>query len=172
MTAVIPSPWPDAEMLRFQETFIYGPEAFLVDEVLSADAEAKVLEATFDTTRPLPISAAQRGDPARHPRHVSGPELMLATGSLGCLHAFFFHGCHWDAGWVGFGSRVHRIDFREIAYIGPPLHLRSEETRTRVGPKRVMLRLAFSFSQGGREVYRGDQSALFVHEPTFEAPGA
>ena len=38
-----------------------------------------------------------------------------------------------------------------------------EETRSRVGAKRAMLRYSFTFSQEGREVYRGDQSALFVH---------
>ncbi len=164
MADVIPSPWPDAEMERFQRTFIYAPPAFLVDEITRADADARVLEGRMATTRPLPISAEQRGDPTRHPRHVSGPELLLITGSLGCLHAFFFHGCHWDEGWVGFGSRVYRADFRELARIGPPLHLRSEETRSRVGPKRVMIRYQFTFTQDGRDVYRGDQSALFVRD--------
>lgn len=162
MTAPFPSPWPDAELSRFVETFIYSPRAFLVSEVLTADAEAGVMTGRMDTTRYLPIAAEQRGDPKLHPRHVSAPELMLATGNLGCLHAYFFHGCRWDAGWVGFGSRAHRIDFRDIAYIGPPVELRSEETRKRIGPKRVVLRYDFEFTQQGRVVYRGDQSAIFV----------
>ena len=163
MTDLIPSPWLDEQMARFLRTFIYSPAAFLVDEVTSADPENKVLEGRMETTRYLPISEEQRGDPVSHPRHVSGPELLLITGSLGCLHASFFHGCWWDEGWVGFGSRVYRADFRDLARIGPPLHLRSEETRSRVGTKRVMLRYSFTFTQEGREVYRGDQSALFVH---------
>ena len=167
MSDLIPSPWPDAEMARFLATFLYSPAAFLVDEVLTADHESKVMTARMDTTRWLPIAAEQRGDPRAHPRHVSGPELLLVTGSLGCLHAYFFHGCKWDEGWVGFGSRVHRADFRDLTRIGPPLELRSEETRSRVSGKRAMLRYSFTFTQEGREVYRGDQSAMFVHGVEF-----
>ena len=157
-----PSPWPDADVARFVDTFIYSPRAFLVSEVLTADPEAGRMTARMDTTRYLPFSAEQRGDPVLHPRHVSAPELMMITGNLGCLHAYFFYGCRWDAGWVGFGSRAHRIDFKDIAHIGPSLDLESVETRKRVGASRVMLRYDFTFTQGGRVVYRGDQSAIFV----------
>ena len=39
----------------------------------------------------------------------------MLTGTLGCLHAFLFHGCHWDEGWSGFGNRIHRADFKKLA---------------------------------------------------------
>ena len=48
--------------------------------------------------------------------------------------------------------------------IGPPTQLESRETRTRVGPTRVVLRYAFEFWQEGETVYVGDQSAMFVKE--------
>jgi len=163
LARTIPGPFPEAEMQRFLDTFLYREEAFLVDEVLRMDAEERCIEAVLDTTRPLPFAAAQRVD-ENHPAHVSGPELLMATGSLGCMHAWFFHGCRWDEGWAGFGNRIHRADFKRLASIGPPLELASRETRTRVGPRRVVLRYDFRFRQEGKLVYAGDQSAMFVKQ--------
>jgi hypothetical protein len=150
------------EIERFVATFLYSSEAFLVDEVTAVDLEHGVVEARMDTTRPLPVSRFQTGDPLLHPRHVSAPDLLLLTGNLGCLHAYFLHGCRWDEGWVGFGNRIHRADFKRLVAIGPPLFLQSRETRVRQGPKRVVLRYEFRFSQEGQLAYFGDQSAMFV----------
>lgn len=161
MARTIPGPYDPAEMRRFLDSFLYREEAFFVDEVRRLDREKHAIEAVLDTTRPLPFAAAQRVD-ERHPAHVSAPELLMATGSLGCMHAWFFHGCRWDEGWAGFGNRIHRADFRRLALIGPPLRLESNETRTRVGPKRVVIRYEFHFWQGDALVYHGDQSAMFV----------
>ena len=163
MTRHIPGPQDPEAMRRFLETFLYEEDAFLVDEILVLDAEGRAVEARLDTTRHLPFAAQQRTD-ARHPAHVSAGELLMATGSLGCLHAWFFHGCRWDEGWAGFGSRIHRADFRRLARIGPPLHLTSREIRSRVGPRRVVLRCAFAFFQEGEAVYAGDQTAMFVKD--------
>jgi hypothetical protein len=150
-------------MKRFLDTFLYRESAVLVDEILRLDAEEGVIEARLDTRRPLPFASAQRNDP-RHPAHVSAPELIMATGSLGCLHAFFFHGCRWDEGWSAFGSRIHRADFKELARIGAPLRLCSRETRARVGPRRVVLRFEFRFWQEETLVYVGDQTAMFLKD--------
>ena len=163
MTRTIPGPYEPAKMRQFLDTFLYEEEAFLVDEVLTMDAESGAIEAVMDTKRSLPLSQLQRTD-ARHPAHVSAAELLMATGSLGCLHAWFFHGCHWHEGWAGFGNRIHRADFKALAQIGPPLHMRSQETRKRVGPRRVVLRYDFVFRQGETIVYQGDQTAMFVRE--------
>jgi hypothetical protein len=159
----IPGPIDPQEMRRFLDSFMYREAAFLVDEVISLDAEDHRIEALMDTTRPLPFAAEQRTD-SNHPAHVAAGELLMATGSLGCLHAWFFHGCRWDEGWAGFGNRIHRADFKELARIGPPLRLESRETRSRVKPRRVVLRYEFRFWQGERLVYLGDQSAMFVKE--------
>jgi hypothetical protein len=152
---------PPSELQHFLDTFLYTEEAFLIDEILSLDVNTSSIEATLDTTRPLPFARAQRTG-GHHPAHVSAPELLMVTGSLGCLHAWFFHGVRWDEDWAGFGNRVHRADFKRLARIGPPIHLASRETRTRVGAARVVLRYDFEFRQEGELVYVGDQSAMFV----------
>ena len=132
MARTIPGPIDAAEMARFLETFLYREEAFLIDEIVSVDAEARAIHARLDTERPLPFAVLQRTHDG-HPAHVAAGEILMATGSLGCLHAWCFHGCRWDEGWAGFGNRIHRADFKEIVRRGPPLELRSRETRTRVG---------------------------------------
>jgi len=152
---------PPADLQHFLDTFLYTEDAFLIDEILSLDAESLKIEAVLDSTRSLPFARAQRTG-GHHPAHVSGAELLMVTGSLGCLHAWFFHGVRWDEDWAGFGNRVHRADFKRLARIGPPIHLESRETRTRVGPTRVVLRYDFEFRQGDEVVYVGDQSAMFV----------
>ena len=166
--SIRPGPIDPAEMRHFLDTFLYSEEAFLVDEIVSLDREKKAIEARLDTTRSLPLSAAQRTG-RHHPAHVSAAELLMATGSLGCLHAWFFHGCRWDEGWSGFGNRIHRADFKNLAAIGPPLRLVSEETRTRVGRQRVVIRYEFHFWQGDALVYYGDQTAMFFKEKALES---
>src|SRR6516225_5058470 len=141
------------EIDDFVATFLYSSEAFLVDEVTSVDREQGVVEARMDTTRALPVSRFQTGDALVHPRHVSAPYLLLLTGNLGCLPAYFLHQCRWDEGWVGFGNRIHRADFKRRVTIVPPLLLHSRETRVRQGPKRVVLRYEFRFRQEGELAY-------------------
>lgn len=158
---------PPAELEHFLDTFLYSPEAVLLDEITLLDREQARIEALLETTRTLPFSACQRAGP-NHPRHVSGAELVMTTGSLGCLHAYFFHGCRWDEGWAGFGNRIHRADFKRLAKIGPPIVLESRETRTRVGPSRIVLRYSFEFRQAGEPVYVGDQSAMFVKDRSLD----
>lgn len=170
-------PIPAAQMQHFLDTFLYGPEAFLIDEIVRVDRAVGEIEARLDTRRALPYSDAQRVRP-EHPAHVSAAELLMATASLGCLHAWLFHGCHWDRGWTGFGNRIHRADFRSLVRRGPPLTLLSRETRRRVGARRVMLRIEFRFEQEGTLAYQGDQSAIFrlglpgeAAEPEKAEPG-
>lgn len=158
---------PD-RLQHFVDTFLYTSEALFVDAITRVDPEACALEAILDTTRPLPLARCQRTSP-QHPAHVSAAELLMATGGLGCLHAFLFHGCRWDEGWAGFGNRIHRADFKRLATIGPPIVLESSETRTRVGSRRIVIRYAFRFLQEGQVVYTGDQSAMFVKDVALGA---
>ncbi len=168
MARDLPGPYDPQEIRHFLDTFMYHDEAFLVDEVLELDTERRAVEALLHTTRDLAYTRRQRVGPG-HPAHVAGGDLLMVTASLGCLHAWFFHGCRWDAGWTGFGNRIHRADFRELARIGPPLELRSRETGSRVGPRRVVIRYEFDFRQGERLIYYGDQSAMFVKD-NFVSP--
>ena len=152
-----------ADIRHFLDTFLYDEEAFFIDEIMSVDPEARRIEARMDTTRPLPLSRHQRTGPG-HPAHVAAAEMLAVTGSLGCLHAWLFHGCRWDEGWSGFGNRIHRADFKSLARLGPPLDLSSVETKTRVGEKRVVIRYEFRFVQDETLVYAGDQSAMFFRD--------
>jgi len=152
-----------AELQRFLDTFLYTEEAVLIDEITRIDPETTRIEAILDSRRALPFTRCQRVS-ERHPAHVSAAELLMVTGNLGCLHAWLFHGCRWDEGWSGFGNRIHRADFKRLARVGPPIHLESRETRTRVRPSRIVIRYEFRFLQDGELVYLGDQSAMFVKD--------
>ena len=156
---------PDPEELRlFLDTYLYREGGFLIDEITDLRREERRIQASMDTRKPLHYSALQRTT-AHHPAHVSAAEILTLTGNLGCLHAWFFHGCRWDEGWTGFGNRIHRADFKELARIGPPLELESRELRTRAGERRVVIRYEFRFAQEGRLVYLGDQTAMFLRAP-------
>jgi len=47
--------------------------------------------------------------------------------------------------------------------------MHSREIRSRVGPRRVVIRYEFRFSQEDRLVYFGDQSAMFVKDLGLDA---
>ena len=163
----VPGPYAPEEMQEFLDTFLYKPDAFLIDEVHQMDPDERLIKASLDTCRPLPFRLSQRTD-SHHPAHVAAAEILQATGSLGCMHAWFFHGCRWREGWAGFGNRIHRADFKTLAHVGPPLRMQSRETRTRVGKRRIVIRFEFRFQQEERIVYVGDQSAMFVRDYDLE----
>ena len=149
------------EMQRFRESFLYDEGALLVDEIVRMDPDERAIDAILDTTRSLPYADLQRVTDL-HPAHVSGPDLIMVTVNLGCMHAWFFHGCRWDEGWVGFGNRIHNAEFRQLIRRGPPLRLESRELRSRRGPRRVMIRYKFRFLQEDEVVYASEQTAMFV----------
>lgn len=163
MSLDIPGPYEPAEMRRFLDTFMYDEGGFLIDEVLRLDRDAREMEALLDTTRTLPLTSHQRVHPG-HPTHVCGGDVIMVTACLGCLHAWFFHGVRWDEGWTGFGNRIHRGNFKRLAQVGPSLELKSRETNARIGPRRMVFRYEFEFTQGDELIYHGDQSAMFVKD--------
>lgn len=151
----------EQELQRFRETFLYRDPAIFFDEVRHVDHDSRTIESVLFTDRSFPLTAAQRTGP-HHPAHISAGELVMATGSVGCLHAWYFHGCDWEQGWAGYGGIIHKAEFRSLAYLGPELVLRSREVRTRVGRDRVVLRFDFRILQEDRAVYVGDHTAFFV----------
>ncbi len=161
MARDIPGPYDPHEMRLFLDTFHYAEEAFLIDEITELDVRRREVRARMDTNRFLPFAQYQRVRPG-HPGHVSGSEIIMATANLGCLHAWFFHGCRWSEGWVAFGTRIQKAEFKNLALVGPPLELRSREVRSRVGQNRITIRFEFEFSQEGGTVYFGDQTATLL----------
>lgn len=160
-----------ADGARLLATMPYHPRAFLIDEVIEVDREAKRVRARLDTTKELELASLQRGDPAIHPRHVPAPVLLQLTGMMGMLSGYFVHDLRFDEEWIGFGSRIHRADFKRLALLGPPLDLESIETRARVGADRQIVRYEFRFAQEGRLCYFGDQTATWLRGRTFEDAG-
>ena len=157
----IPGPQDPSEMEEFLSTFLYDDASFLIDEIVSLDRARSEIVARLDTTRPFPYVTHQRSGPG-HPAHLSVGELIMATAHMGSLHGWFYHGLRWADGWVGYGNRIHRADFKALALIGPSLTLRSREIASRRGAQRIVARFEFEFSQNGQMVYYGDQTAMFL----------
>jgi len=163
---VVAFPAALAEQARhFLSTTPYDPRALLVGAVLAVEPSPGRVLARMDTTQPLPFVDAQRGPPEVHPRHVNGGVMVHMTGMLGLLHAYFVLGLRFDQGWIGFGGRIHRAEFRALARVGPPLDLELRETRRREGADRCVVRYDFIFSQGDVRCYVGDQTATWLRGP-------
>jgi hypothetical protein len=167
--ATIKNPWGD-EMNRFLDGYFYAPEAFLLDEIVLADAEAGVIEAKSSAGSKWLVSPYQRGEEKTHPRHISAADLLMLTASLGSLHAYFFHRCFWHEGWVGFGNRIEKAQFHALALISKPLSMRSKEVRVRRRGKRTLLEFEFEFSQGGEIIYTSRQMAMFLKQKSQTGP--
>lgn len=157
-------PWDPQDFGRFVEHYFYAPEALLIDEVLRADPETNTIKARCPANNRWLVAPYQRGDEKWHPRHVSGADLLMLTGVLGSLHAYFFHGCRWHEGWVGFGNRIEEAEFKALAHTNLPLDLKSTEVRARRGDRRALLEYQFEFSQEGRPVYTSRQTAMFLKQ--------
>ena len=161
----IKSPW-DQEMDRFLDGYFYAPEAFLLDEIISARADDGVIEAKSNVGTQWLVAPYQKGNEVTHPRHISAADLLMLTASLGSLHAYFFHRCLWHEGWVGFGNRIEKAQYHALAMITKPLDLRSKEVRVRRGEKRTLLEFEFEFSQESKVVYTSRQTAMFLRQPS------
>ena len=156
------------EASHFVATLPYDPQSFLIDEVTEIDATTRRVDARVHTTKPIPLVDMQRGEAAHHPRHVNGGVLVHLTGMLGLVHAYFLNGLRFDDGWIGFGSRIHRADFKRLVKIGPSLELTSVQTKLRAGADRQVVRYEFRFSQEGALCYFGDQTAIWLRGRSFD----
>jgi hypothetical protein len=61
----VTGPFEPEELARFLASLLYEPEAFLIDEVVRLDPQAHAVEASTDTTRPLPYTDLQRPSEGR-----------------------------------------------------------------------------------------------------------
>lgn len=140
----------------------YGPGGLLIDAILEIDRERSLVRARMPTHDDLPLTREQRAHPLRHPRHVSGGLMVHMTGMVGFVHAYYVFGLRHAEGWIGYGGRIHSAKFRALAPPGEPLELECAATRVRRGPTRIVARYDLRFRQGGKLVYEGDQTAMWI----------
>jgi hypothetical protein len=146
---------------EFLEDCFYGPDAVLIDEILSVDRELGVVRARMPTDDRMPLTRDQRGDPRLHPRHVAGALLVHATGILGFVHAYYVLDLRHADGWVGFGTHIHSARFRALCTIGEPLIAECRQLSVRRLVGNLFARYAFRFTQGENVVYESEQSAVW-----------
>ena len=151
---------------RFEQAFLddlpYDPEVLFFDELLDLDREKNLVRCRMPTDRPLPLPTSQRAHPLRHPSHVAGAVMVHATGMLGFVHAYYLLGLRHHAGWVGYGTHIHRVVFRKLVTPGEPIDATCIATRVRAGRSRYVVRYSFDFRHQGDVCYEGDQSAVWM----------
>ncbi|HEV8324711.1 MAG TPA: hotdog fold domain-containing protein [Myxococcota bacterium] len=146
----------------FLEDCPYAPGGLLLGEVLEVDAAQGRIRVRWPTHDDLPITREQRTDPVRHPRHVSGGLMVRVTGMVGYAHAYYLLGLRHAAGWIGYGVRIHSARFHALAPPGEPIDIECTATQLRRGTDRILGRYRFAFTQSGKLVYEGDQTALWL----------
>ena len=117
----------------------------------------------------LPITRDQRVHPVKHPRHVLGGLMVHMTGVLGLVHAYYVLDLRHRDGWIGYGVRIHSAKFAALAPPGEPLILEGRMTQARRGSKRILARYELVFTQRGKTVYQGEQSAMWIRVEEGEA---
>lgn len=143
----------------------YAPDGLLLDEVVAVDRDAGRVVARMLTHEDLPLTRAQRAHPVFHPRHVSGGLMVHMTGMMGFVHAYYVLDLRHAAGWIGYGGRIHSARFKALAEPGAPLLLECTQKQLRRTEKQVLARYDFAFTQEGKLVYEGDQTALWMKIP-------
>ncbi len=149
----------DAEFLA---DLPYDPSVLLLDRLLEVDVEAQRVRCRMPTDRPIPFMDSQRAHEQRHPRHVAGAAMIHATGMLGFVHAYYLLGLRHNAGWIGYGTHIHKAVFRKLVPPGAPIECSCTATKQRLGRKRHLIRYAFEFLHEGQRCYEGDQTAVWM----------
>jgi hypothetical protein len=139
----------------------YGPEGLMIDDVLEIDVEKSMVRVRMPTHEQLPITSTQRAHPVLHPRHVSGGLMVHMTGMVGFVHAYYVLGLRHHDGWIGYGVKIHHARFHSLAHVNAPLELKGWATTVRRGDSKILARYSFEFTQEGRLVYEGDQTAMW-----------
>ncbi|MBX3274838.1 MAG: hypothetical protein KF729_31530 [Sandaracinaceae bacterium] len=147
---------------EFLKECFYLPEGLLIDEILDVDVDASRIRVRMPTHDGLPLTNAQRVHPVLHPRHVSGGLMIHMTGVAGMVHAYYVLGLRHSEGWVGYGGAIHRGRFKNLAPPGEPIEIACTATYVRRREKTIMARYDLEFTQAGREVYFGDQTAMWL----------
>lgn len=146
----------------FVEECFYLPEGLLIDEILEVDREASSVRVRMPTHDDLPITNLQKVHPKLHPRHVSGGLLVHMTGVAGMVHAYYVFDLRHSDGWVGYGGAIHKARFKNLASPGEPIEIHCRATTVRRRERSILARYDLRFTQAGKEVYEGDQTAMWM----------
>ena len=117
----------------FVEDCCYLPGGLLIDEVLEVDRELSRVRVRMPTHAELPITREQRVHPLRHLE-----------------------------GWVGYGGAIHKARFKNLAPPGAPIVIECRATSVRRRSKSIVARYDLRFLQEDREIYEGDQTAMWI----------
>lgn len=151
---------------RFDEAFLadlpYDPSVLMFDELTEIDPARSLVRCRMPTDTSMPFVDAQRAHPLLHPRHVAGGVMVHATGMLGFIHAYYLLGLRHKAGWIGYGTHIHRVVFRKLVQPGTPIDATCFATRSRLGTRRHMIRYTFELRHEGAVCYEGDQTAVWM----------
>jgi len=140
----------------------YGADGLLIDEILEVDVAGGRVVARFPTSPNLPLVAAQRVHPVKHPRHVAAGLMIHLTGIMGYAHAYYLEGLRHADGWVGYGVRIKQARFHKLAHTDAPMTVSvTGPPSRRIGDKRFG-HYTFEFHQQGALVYDGVQSAMWL----------
>ena len=124
----------------FDEAFLadlpYAPDVLFFDRILDIDRDKSSVTCRMPTNVPLPLTESQRAHPTRHPKHVAGAVMVHATGMLGFVHAYHLLGLRHHAGWVGYGTHIHRVVFRKLVEPGAPIEATCTAVKSRLGKSR------------------------------------
>ena len=164
----------------FFESLPFHREGFMLDRLVEVDSEARRVVCEMNTDKPFPLIDGQRVDPVVHPAHLPGGIIIHLTGMLGFTSVYHFQGLRFDEGWAGYGTRIHRADFKRLVRLGPLLRLECREMRERFRFGMYIIRYNLLFTQEGQVAYTGDQTAVFqkdggpglVASTDRDAPGA
>jgi len=160
----------------FDEDFFkgipYRPEGFFLDRLVKVDPEEKLIVCEMDTRKEFPLIDQQRHHPILQPPHLPGAVIIHLTGMLGLAAARFLLDIRFDLGWSGYGSRIHKGEFKRLVTLGPPLLLKGRITRVRKRSRMVIVRYEFRFIQQERLAYAGDQTAVYQHYEIESQAGA
>jgi hypothetical protein len=149
---------------EFFRGFPYKPGGFFIDRLLEIDRGERRIVCEMETKgRSFPFVGEQRHHEILFPPHLPGAVIIHLTGVMGMIAAQVLLDLRYDKGWSGYGSRIHKAEFKRLVTLGPPVALESTIAGDIRRAGMVILRFEFRFYQEGALFYFGDQTAVYRH---------
>ncbi len=146
----------------FFEGFPYKPTGFFVDRLVEVDQEHQRIVCEMGTEgKSFPLINDQRHHDILYPPHLPGGIIIHLTGIIGMIAAQILLDFRFDKGWAGYGSRIHKAEFKKLVRIGPVVLLEGRITSDRRRGTMAILRYEFRFFQEQELFYLGDQTAVY-----------